>query len=215
MTKKQRARGEEAKNFKRKNIIATAERLIGSLSGDLPTLEEIAQSVGLVKSAIYLYFPTKEQLYMEVLATGYERWIEQFSPSLNSTNPSLTEFANQYSSFCADNPKIMYLCGIQTNILENRISYKATMEFKTKVAGAIQILGLKTQSAFGIPARRAEELHLQTWALAVGLWGHCHPPMVVSKIYKLPQTSRLKLDYRATLNSAICALWMGTIKEGK
>jgi len=57
---------------RREQIIKIASGLISEKGYHDVTVEEIADKVGVAKGTIYLYFPSKEKLYLEILEDSYE-----------------------------------------------------------------------------------------------------------------------------------------------
>ena len=57
---------------RREQIIKIASGLISEKGYHDVTVEEIANKVGVAKGTIYLYFPSKEKLYLEILEDSYE-----------------------------------------------------------------------------------------------------------------------------------------------
>jgi AcrR family transcriptional regulator len=57
---------------RRKEIIRVASKLFSEKSYHDVTMEEIAEKVGVAKGTIYLYFDSKEKLYLEILEDSYQ-----------------------------------------------------------------------------------------------------------------------------------------------
>ena len=57
---------------RRKEIIRIAAQLFSEKSYHDVTIDEIAAKVGVAKGTIYLYFKSKERLYLEILENGFE-----------------------------------------------------------------------------------------------------------------------------------------------
>ena len=58
------------KDEKIKNILASATELFAQKGYHDVTMEEIAAAVGVAKGTLYLYFPSKEELYWGILERG-------------------------------------------------------------------------------------------------------------------------------------------------
>ena len=70
----QRARSAEAKQQREQSILEAAVRL--SVAGGIRrvTLTDIAQAVGMHKSAMLRYFETREQIFLMLTAAGWRGW---------------------------------------------------------------------------------------------------------------------------------------------
>ncbi len=57
---------------RRKEIIKTAAQLFSQKSYHDVTMEEVASTLGVAKGTLYLYFESKEKLYLSILENGFE-----------------------------------------------------------------------------------------------------------------------------------------------
>jgi AcrR family transcriptional regulator len=76
---KQRATAADEKLARREHILEAAERLYAR-SLDLPSVADVATEAGLAKGTMYLYFDTKESLYLAL----HERHTRDFFAALNT-----------------------------------------------------------------------------------------------------------------------------------
>ena len=60
------------KTGRKEEIIESAARLFSKKSYHDVTMDDIAENVGVAKGTIYLYFDSKEKLYLEILEDTYE-----------------------------------------------------------------------------------------------------------------------------------------------
>jgi len=60
------------REVRREQILKIASALFSEKSYHDVTVEEIAGAVGVAKGTIYLYFPSKERLYLEILEDSFE-----------------------------------------------------------------------------------------------------------------------------------------------
>jgi len=74
----QRARREEEKEKRRNTILDAAEKVIARRGLEKAHFGEIAQKTRLSRSLIYVYFPTKEDLFLSVCERGLTELQERF-----------------------------------------------------------------------------------------------------------------------------------------
>lgn len=60
------------RELRREQIIKIASELFSEKSYHDVTMDEIASAVGVAKGTLYLYFPSKERLYLEILEHSFE-----------------------------------------------------------------------------------------------------------------------------------------------
>jgi len=68
-----RASTKEKKSERRESILARARSWIADRSFDEIRLSDLAHELGIVKGTLYLYFASKEALYLGILSDGLER----------------------------------------------------------------------------------------------------------------------------------------------
>jgi len=68
---------------KEKLIIEAARKRFGRYGYSKVTMEEVAEDIGVVKGAIYYYFPTKEKLFEAVIRQEHKQLTERMQKMLN------------------------------------------------------------------------------------------------------------------------------------
>ena len=61
-----RARSERDKQKRREKLLKTAWQLYKRNEGQMPTVLQIAAKAGLSKGTVYLYFKTKEEIFLQL-----------------------------------------------------------------------------------------------------------------------------------------------------
>src|ERR1700684_3953872 len=83
----QRARSAEAKHQREQAILDAAARLGTEGATRTVTLTDIAQAVGLHKSAMLRYFETREQIFLKLTAAGWRNWSASLRQELAQLQP--------------------------------------------------------------------------------------------------------------------------------
>ncbi len=113
-------RKEREKQQRRLNIIEAAEKVFFEKGFDDTTMDEIAEIAELSKGTIYLYFKSKEELFMEIVKRGnkilmnlFDKAIKKEKNGLNKVKAigeAFIKFCHQYSdynkAYMRDFPKI-------------------------------------------------------------------------------------------------------------
>ena len=76
---------------RRERIIKVAAGLFSEKSYHDVTVDEIADKVGVAKGTIYLYFPSKENLYLKILEDSYEAIESLLEREIAKTDPSTSK----------------------------------------------------------------------------------------------------------------------------
>jgi TetR/AcrR family transcriptional regulator len=87
-------RKEREKEHRREEIIDAAEKVFFEKGLQVATMDEIADRAELGKSTLYLYYKSKEDLYLAVLMRGSQILYEVFQKALSSGEPTMKLVAN-------------------------------------------------------------------------------------------------------------------------
>jgi AcrR family transcriptional regulator len=104
---------------KKKSIIDAAAFLFAEKGFYAATVEEIAIQAGIGKSTVYGYFPSKDQIFQEMLKYSFKIYMESMKGRLNppySLRDVLTDVATAHFNFNKEHP---YIARILTNELGN------------------------------------------------------------------------------------------------
>lgn len=70
---------------KRPRILAAALKLFAMRPYQVVTMEQVAKAAGVAKGTLYLYFPSKEALYIGILTDGLESAAMRYQAGVDST----------------------------------------------------------------------------------------------------------------------------------
>lgn len=91
-----RARNAEEKKKRRSEILRAAESLWLSTSYSDLSMSQVAREAQLAKGTLYLYFDTKEELFLALLSEQIEAWLKNLQQSLETgqyaTPEAFTDF---------------------------------------------------------------------------------------------------------------------------
>lgn len=82
-------RKEREKEHRREEIITSAEMVFFEKGLQIATMDEIAERAELGKSTLYLYYKSKEDLYLAVLLRGTEILLKKFEEVVASGGPTI------------------------------------------------------------------------------------------------------------------------------
>ena len=113
-------RKEREKQQRRKSIIDAAEKIFFQKGFDNTTMDEIAEEAELSKGTLYLYFKSKEELFLEIIKRGEKILTDLFFKAIKRKRSGLSkvkaigeafiEFSQKYKdynkAYMTDYPKI-------------------------------------------------------------------------------------------------------------
>lgn len=71
-------------NNKRERILAAALKLFANQTFQAVTMDRVAEAAGVAKGTLYLYFPSKEALYLGILSDGLESISRRYQSTMDS-----------------------------------------------------------------------------------------------------------------------------------
>ena len=214
---KRRARSDTDKQARREHLLTTALALWQERNFATLTMSEVATRAGLAKGTTYLYFQTKEELLLALLAQELEGWFNELDTHLEHTaNLSGAQIAQAVAHSLNTRSTLKRLLTIQASILEHNISEDAAIDFKRFLLGR----AIKTGSLLELrlPYLRQGEgvLVLQRInAMVVGFGQLSDPSDMIATILKRDEMAPMRVDFQTQLAQTLQAMLAGLELERK
>ena len=173
MVVKKRARSERDKQKRKEKLLKTAWQLYKKNKGQMPTVLQIAERAGLSKGAVYLYFKTKEEIFLQLYVHQLREWFEHVDAALLNHPGSITakELAAIMTQYVIDNPLLLKMGSIARGVLEEKTDEQIVIETKMQVANLLEDCGMQINRKFpNINVSDAARFHLHIYALISGMW---------------------------------------------
>ena len=81
-------------NNKRERILAAGLRLFANQTYQAVTMDRVAETAGVAKGTLYLYFPSKEALYLGILSDGLETISKRYQAKMDTRQDVGTRLRN-------------------------------------------------------------------------------------------------------------------------
>lgn len=188
-------------------ILACALRLIDNHRYDEATMANVAKSAGIAKGTLYLYFPTKESLFLELLGDRLNAWFEELERevelAVNSTDT--LDVPELLARSLAKRQAMCRLLGILHSTLERNVDEEVVHAFKLHLARQMS-RGSRSLGRFlpGLNADEVQRLLLRTHALTVGLVQMATAkPSVLASYESDERLAPFKVDFEVELCGAL------------
>ena len=214
MVIKKRAISEEDKLKRKAKILNTAWRLFKQKGGQLPTVSGIAGKAGMSKGTVYLYFKTKEEIFLELYLQKVAEWFESGIAPLKDRNGKLTpeELARVFTGYVIKNPDVLMMSSIAKSVIEENTGDEALIRANIASAGLIEASGeLFAANVPGTTKEKGAEITLWIISLITGLWQFASHPPHISKIIKKQNLTILEPDFAESVTAAVAALIRGSV----
>jgi AcrR family transcriptional regulator len=207
-----RARSDEDKQERREAILATTAAMYErepSFAGF--TMAALAQEAGLAKGTLYLYFRTKEALFLALLESGFDAWFDDVDARLQGEGAwSIEQAADAIVRSIRGRETLARLLSIMPAIVEHNVEFEAALRFKRQVMQRADATGRLLQArlpwlAEGEGARFLVHLH----ALVIGVWQLAEPSPVIRRVMDTPELAPARVDFAEDLRFLLSAVLRG------
>ncbi|BDP43821.1 TetR family transcriptional regulator (plasmid) [Deinococcus aetherius] len=213
--KGERARREEDKLARREALLDSALRLWDEQSYTDLTMADIARGAGLAKSSVYLYFQTKEEVFLAALERLLGGWFGDVNTALDearTTGPA--EVAALLVQSLDSREHMIRLLAILNGVLEQNIPAEVGVGFKARLMDHLIRTGARLERCLpGLPPGHGTRVLLHLNALVVGLQQVTAETPALRAAAGDPALAGLVLDFRAELEAALTALLHGSLRE--
>src|SRR5258705_4399055 len=182
----QRARSPEAKQ-QREDAILAAARSLGSKRGIRQiTLTDIAEAVGMHKSALLRYFETREQIFLHLTAEDWREWSAALRAKLERIgNPTAKRVASAFSTTLAERGMFCDLLAQAPLNLERNVSLEAVRAFKLVTHNEVDaIVEVMRRLLPVLTQRDCVDVIAAATAVSGAFWQMANPGPAVAALYR-------------------------------
>ncbi|WP_437783139.1 TetR/AcrR family transcriptional regulator [Sorangium sp. So ce1097] len=236
MSSTRRARKEEQKEERRRFIIDAAWRSFQETPYPEVTMAQVAERTGLAKGTLYLYFTTKEELFLAVVDQELAKWFDD-------VNIHLTRFGDSQGDLDAGRPRpsrarrgasaapgedaaasvasimstslaargaMTRLLSILHSVLEQNVSYEAALRFKLSLLAHVERTGALLERCLpSLAPGQGGPLLIRMYALLIGMRQVCDPSDVIRDIRSRPEMGLFRIDFGEEIRASFASLLSG------
>ena len=210
ITVRHRAVTAPLKDARRDVILVAAQELFCKQPFETIFMGTIAASVGLAKGTLYLYFRTREEIFLALLTRELRAWLLSLSAAAHES-PAPEAALDWIVESLASRNELLRLAALLHSVLERNLSVETAREFKLSFDA-----GLSATANHLAPALRLaddeEARRFLRW-LQVCILGLCqmaHPsPVVEAAMAQEPRLAHMVIDFRKELRSMLGAILAG------
>lgn len=207
----------DEKESRRQTLLAAAHCLYRE-RGALPPVADIAEAAGLAKGTVYLYFRTKEEIFVALLEDSFSHLFNALAPILDGLPEGAAAadaFAERFATLVAASGDLLPLAALANGVLEQNLPVEPMRRFKSALARGLAAAGTQLEHVTGLaPAGAGNTLLLHTYGLTLGLWQALSYPPALKALLQEPDLRSLDRDFATDLRAAVAALWYGYFCRG-
>ncbi|MFG3343417.1 TetR family transcriptional regulator [Glycomyces sp. NPDC048151] len=206
MTEFVRARRPEQKQQRREAILDAARTLAAESGVGRVSLGNVATAVGLAKSNIARYFATREEIYLELAAEGWNEWREAVLHRLAAGDDAVDALVETLAA----RPLFCDLLSHDSTSLEHNASHAAALAYKRTMVAVIGELGSAVSGALSLHESEGAELVIAAIGFAALLYPANHPPPVLTEVYdQHPELAAARPPFEPTMRRMLAAIAAG------
>lgn len=205
-----RARAPHQKQARREILLALAEDALQETPYAEITMAALAARAGLAKGTLYLSYPTKEALFLDLAQQSMEAWLEALG---NLDARSAKGFARQLAACTAARPGLRTLLSLLHGILEQNIPEETAFAFKQAILARWQRLAAHIEPLLSLEPGRGMPLLLQIYALLLGFQPLCEHAPVVRALLHREEMAPYRLDFETCFADAVERLLRGHLER--
>jgi AcrR family transcriptional regulator len=163
----QRARSSEQKALRRHAVLETAEVYFKEVGYEAFSMAQLAKKAGVAKGTLYLYFNTREELFLTLYEQSLVRWSQIFIGSLYDTMTSKTYAQSLYKTTQADGVFLPLLIRLE-HVIEHNVAILRLIESKRVFINQVEAVAAATSTALRLSTAQATEVVKTMGVLLIG-----------------------------------------------
>ena len=171
VVRRARALDGEDKEARRQTILDAAEHLFAERH-ELANVADVARAAGLAKGTVYLYFETKEELYLALHMREVEQFFTTLIARLESSTPmSYDEIEKHAWKHILDAPTYLPLATLCCGFAADAVPFEANVNFQTRLTNWLLTAGSGLEQHFPkLAAGEGVRMLKHSYAMMIGLF---------------------------------------------
>ncbi|ACU71475.1 transcriptional regulator, TetR family [Catenulispora acidiphila DSM 44928] len=219
----ERARSAEAKQAREAAILEAAARLALEHGIRTVTLTDIAEAVGMHKSAMLRYFETREDIFLQLATTAWREWSASVRDQLarlsagtgrgarrREWEQTAGEVAAALASSLVSRPLFCDLLAHTPLNLERNVSVDRVRAFKILAIAEVAAIAATLSTITPLSVNEATSVVTTATAMAGALWQMAAPRTTLRTLYESdPDLAHAVVDVEPRLTDILSALITG------
>ena len=162
-----RARSAEQKELRRLAVLKAAEAYFHEVGYEAFSMAQLAKKTGVAKGTLYLYFNTREELFLTLYEQSLIRWSQAFIANLSASMTSKAYAQALYLTAIADGTFLPLLIRLE-HLIEHNVAIPRLIESKRAFIRQVKIIADPTSTSLTLSAAQAIEVVKTMGVLLIG-----------------------------------------------
>ena len=176
-----RARTQEQKEFRRLQILEAAEQHFHEVGYEAFSMASLAKLAGVVKGTLYLYFKTREEVFLTLHTMSLVRWSQTFVDQLRPDMSDHDYASELYKTATADGSFVPLLIRLE-HVIEHNVSMESLIKSKRVFIERVDYIAEKTVPILTLTKTQAAELVRTMGVLLIGTSSTDQRPSLIGEI---------------------------------
>ena len=163
----QRARTAEQKAQRRNAVLEAAEKFFLEVGYEAFSMSNLAKNIGIAKGTLYLYFETREEIFLTLYEQSLVRWSDIFIDELDETITSQVYARKLFEAADADGTFLPLLIRLE-HLIEHNVAVSRLIRSKQIFIGRVDKIAKVTAGALGLSEAQATEVVKTMGVLLIG-----------------------------------------------
>jgi AcrR family transcriptional regulator len=215
---KKRAVNDLQKQQKYQSIIDTADDLLSNANFEEITMAKIASKARLAKGTLFIYFQTKEDIFLSLTEQIITQWSNNLGNNLqdlikNGKNIEIQDLIDILMN-SVDNKTLVKLFSILDDTLEQNIDFQRAFKFKTFLKKKMIHLGKLIEEV--LPRLEKGDgivILSQLFTCLIGAFKVSHPSAIVKNVVQKPGMEMFNREFMETLKNIVTCYILGYLEK--
>ena len=163
----QRARSLEQKALRRRAVLQVAETYLLEVGYEAFSMSKLAKKIGLAKGTLYLYFQTREELFLTLYDQSLIRWSQTFIDELSDSMTSKAYSQKLFNTASADGTFLPLLIRLE-HMIEHNVAIPRLISSKQVFINQVKTLAKVTAISLRLSEAQAIEVVKTMGVLLIG-----------------------------------------------
>lgn len=212
-----RARSLDEKRDRQEAILAAARSLFFEQAWGAITVARVAERASLAKGTVYLYFRTKEEMFLTLVGRELAAFLVEVEERIGAEKSGdPVRVGRRVARTVVLRPELRALLPLLHAVLEQNVAYEAALRFKEELLMGVVRAGKALADAVpGLSPASGTRFLLRLHALVIGLTQMASPSAVVKAVLAQPHLSAFDIDFARELEASAPALLAGLVEKRK
>ena len=153
----QRARSADQKALRRRSLLEAAETYFLEVGYEAFSMSQLAKNSGLAKGTLYLYFQTREELFLTLYEQSLIRWSQVFIEDLSDSMTSKAYSQKLFNTAVADGTFLPLLIRLE-HIIEHNVAIPRIVS--SKQVFILQVEAVAEATAISLRLSKAQAIEV-------------------------------------------------------